>query len=189
MLTATSLHDDLTRRGIRLVLEGDTMRAIAPAGAITETDRNAIATHKPTLLALLRQQTELGDEHATDNDKRLSDPAHFPAPASCACGASLTIEARQGWEHRYCLAPGHRFDEWLPVDPQHAPLSIVLRQPSPAAGLLTRLDANQTPCCGARWATAKGLRLCLACRDEWTDDDLAALRRLLDSKQSLPVAA
>ena len=101
----------------------------------------------------------------------------------------LTIEARHGWEHRYCMSAEHRFDVWAPVDPQHVPLSTVLRQPSPVIGLSARLDANQTPCCGARWAMAKGLRLCLACRDEWTDDDLAALRRLLDSKQVLPVAA
>jgi hypothetical protein len=51
-VTAAELLADLTREGFSLVPEGDGIR-VTPVSRLTPTARQAIAAHKPALLALL----------------------------------------------------------------------------------------------------------------------------------------
>jgi len=52
-MTARELLETLRRRGVDLKPEGDSLRYRAPAGALTPTLRNALATHKTEVLAHL----------------------------------------------------------------------------------------------------------------------------------------
>lgn len=52
-MTPAALLADLCARGVVLVAEGTTLRWRAPAGLVTDADRDALAAAKPALLALL----------------------------------------------------------------------------------------------------------------------------------------
>jgi hypothetical protein len=52
-VTAAVLLTDLASRGVHLVAVGERLRVDAPAGALTEADRLALAARKGELLALL----------------------------------------------------------------------------------------------------------------------------------------
>jgi hypothetical protein len=51
-MTATELLDDLTRQGFTLTPQGGSIR-VRPASRLTEAQRQAVAGHKLTILALL----------------------------------------------------------------------------------------------------------------------------------------
>ena len=131
-MQATELFDSLAARGIRLVSDGSTLRAVAPAGVISDADRIVIFAHKTALLALLQQQRKQGVAPASDNDNVLSDAGQLPvssSPSICTCGAVFTIEHFAGWEHRYCPAGAgsHRHDSWARVSGD-APLTRALTE-------------------------------------------------------------
>ena len=53
-MTALELLEDLKKRGVDLEPEGDSLRYRAPAGALTPSLRQALATHKVEVLSHLR---------------------------------------------------------------------------------------------------------------------------------------
>jgi hypothetical protein len=52
-MTAVDLIDDLISRGVRFEVTKGRLRVNAPAGALGDSDREALARHKPALLELL----------------------------------------------------------------------------------------------------------------------------------------
>ena len=55
-MNAETLIDGLHRRGVRLRIDGDRLRWVAPVGVMTEADLSALRQHKPEVLAILREQ-------------------------------------------------------------------------------------------------------------------------------------
>jgi hypothetical protein len=53
-VTASALVADLRRRGVTLEPRGDRLRYCAPAGVLTDADREALRRHKAQVVALLR---------------------------------------------------------------------------------------------------------------------------------------
>jgi hypothetical protein len=127
LIDAAGLYDDLTKRGIRLVLDGETIRAVAPAGRITAADRELITANKLALLALLQQQTN-EESPASNSNQRLPDPPQFPALfTTCpVCTGALTVEHFEGWEHSYCPIQFGHSDEWRPVETKRGKLSAAI---------------------------------------------------------------
>jgi hypothetical protein len=67
-MSAQMIIDSLWERDIAITLNGDRLKVDAPAGALTDEDRQAIRDHKAELLALLRAK-----------------PAERPRSGSFAC--------------------------------------------------------------------------------------------------------
>ena len=55
-MSATALLDDLHRRGVRLRVDGDRLRWVAPVGVVTEVDLSALRDHKTEVLAIIREE-------------------------------------------------------------------------------------------------------------------------------------
>jgi hypothetical protein len=92
-MSAATLIEKLTKRDVRLMVRGDKLKIDAPAGTLTEADRELLRQHKAELLALLA-----------------TDPRIAAEPCPTCCGATLT-ESGEGWQHRWCPEAGH-FDSW-----------------------------------------------------------------------------
>jgi hypothetical protein len=75
------------------MVRGDKLKIDAPAGTLTEADRELLRQHKAELLALLA-----------------TDPRIAAEPCPTCCGATLS-ESGEGWQHVWCPEPGH-FDNW-----------------------------------------------------------------------------
>lgn len=58
-MTALELLEDLKKRGVDLEPEGDSLRYRGPAGALTPSLRQALATHKAEVLSHLRGEVDL----------------------------------------------------------------------------------------------------------------------------------
>lgn len=69
-MTATQILDDLRGRAVALTSNGDRLKVDAPAGVLTDEDRQAIRDHKAELLALLRSGA---DENIEMHDSALFD--------------------------------------------------------------------------------------------------------------------
>jgi hypothetical protein len=78
---ARELLADLTRDGFVIEPEGDAL-LIRPAARLTAALRAAIRTHKPELLALLRD--DLASTTAPDFSRRCADCAHRLPRGTCA---------------------------------------------------------------------------------------------------------
>lgn len=72
-MAAQTLLSDLAGRGATLVAEAGRLRVDAPAGALTDTDRQRIRDHKPALLKLLAAPPE-------DPPPPRYPPPRYPAP-------------------------------------------------------------------------------------------------------------
>lgn len=70
-MTAGAILADLARRGIRVAAEGDRLRLRAPESILTDEVREAVAAHKPELLAALQSHTQSIDK---------SDRSPIPEP-------------------------------------------------------------------------------------------------------------
>ena len=55
-MSVETLIDGLHRRGVRLRVDGDRLRWVAPVGVVTETDLSALRSSKPEVLAILREE-------------------------------------------------------------------------------------------------------------------------------------
>jgi hypothetical protein len=55
-MNARALLADLCARDVRVTAVGGRLRVDAPAGVLTAADREALAAHKPTIMALLDAQ-------------------------------------------------------------------------------------------------------------------------------------
>jgi len=79
METATDFLTSLHQRGIALTLAGKSIRYRAPAGVVTERDRQALREHKAELLALLAATS--ATKAPEEEDTLISSPAQ-PRPAT-----------------------------------------------------------------------------------------------------------
>ena len=55
-MNVETLIDGLHRRGVRLHVNGDKLRWVAPVGVMTDADLFALREHKPEVLAILSEQ-------------------------------------------------------------------------------------------------------------------------------------
>ena len=55
-MTGESFMADLHRRGVTLSIQGDQIRVDAPAGVISETDRDSLRERRTAVLAVLRRE-------------------------------------------------------------------------------------------------------------------------------------
>lgn len=65
-MTALELLEDLKKRGVDLEPEGDSLRYRGPAGALTPSLRQALATHKAEVLSHLRGVVVVLPPHVGD---------------------------------------------------------------------------------------------------------------------------
>jgi amino acid adenylation domain-containing protein len=70
-MTTAALLSELRRRGIRLSVDGDRLRCVAPKGALTPEIRDEIAARKPEILAILGAKTEAPPFRVIPRDGRL----------------------------------------------------------------------------------------------------------------------
>jgi hypothetical protein len=101
-----TLIADLEARGVRLAVLGQTLRVDAPKGILTPADREALAQHKPAVLAALRagasRATTATDDSWADGmpdgpcvlcgHQRFADVRDWPVPGAArwlclACAA------------------------------------------------------------------------------------------------------
>jgi hypothetical protein len=57
-VNARNLYLDLKARGVKFEAQGEYLKVDAPAGAVTEEDKNALIEFKPTLLRFLSRTPE-----------------------------------------------------------------------------------------------------------------------------------
>lgn len=86
MVAVLALLEDLSRKGIKLSVEGDQLNCFAPNGVITDDVRTAIARHKPTIVEALRS-----------SDRRLD------APSSAGSGLPMEFPLSVGQNMQYML--------------------------------------------------------------------------------------
>ncbi len=55
-MNVETLIDGLHRRGVRLHVNGDRLRWVAPVGVMTDADLSALRHSKPEVLAIIREQ-------------------------------------------------------------------------------------------------------------------------------------
>lgn len=79
-MNALSLHHDLKKRGVILTADGDKLKVSAPAGVLTEEDRDSISESKPTLLKLLSRQAS--QEPEDDGRRFKSRRSKYPGYTS-----------------------------------------------------------------------------------------------------------
>ena len=55
-MNVSAIIDDLHQRGVRLRVDGEVLRWVAPVGIVTEADLSALRNHKAEVLAILREE-------------------------------------------------------------------------------------------------------------------------------------
>ncbi len=75
-----ALYHDMKKRGVHLEADGESLTVDAPAGALSEEDRAALAEAKPVLLKML---TPRATEEHKDNGRRFdARPSRYPGYTS-----------------------------------------------------------------------------------------------------------
>ena len=73
-MSVVQLLSDLSKKDIRLWLEGENLRFSAPEGAFTPDIRDKIVSRKPEIIEFLKQAQTLGDKTiepvSRDTDRR-----------------------------------------------------------------------------------------------------------------------
>lgn len=91
-MTASSLMASLTGRGVILSADGGRLSVDAPAGVLTEDDRDALRRHKAAILAIL--------DGAPPPDDPGPDPASMPWPPRPVELATWPTPYREAWGRR-----------------------------------------------------------------------------------------
>lgn len=97
-MNALSLYHDLKERGVILQADDERLLVDAPAGVVTEEDKNAILEVKPLLLRFLSRPVKSRQEE--DDERRLLAAGWTPKER---CGPlRLTIWAKPETGFYYC---------------------------------------------------------------------------------------
>jgi hypothetical protein len=121
-MTAPELVVTMTARGVTFTVVGDRLRVEAPAGELTESDRNTLAAHKPALLVLLGSDQEReGSPAESDGVKVTRKPlgvddalAVFRDARVVAIGQAATWPPEGGYLPASASSPGARVQTLVP---------------------------------------------------------------------------
>jgi|SRR5215510_10338269 len=110
-MTASQILSNLRVRDIVVTLNGDRLKINAPAGALTDEDRDQLRERKAELLELLASpEHDPGADENTEmhNSMILDDGTVEVCPI---CAGELREQHGKHFRHIWCPNPGH-FDAW-----------------------------------------------------------------------------